>query len=51
MYDIEQEPGRAREMIAKSGSRGVPVIDVEGIILRGYSESALRAAIEKKRRE
>ena len=38
-------------METKSGSRGVPVVDVEGIIIRGYSEKSMREAIEKKRRE
>jgi glutaredoxin len=51
IYDIEKDPEKQVEMAAKSGSRGVPVIDVEGIIIRGYSEKAIREAIEKKRRE
>jgi hypothetical protein len=38
-------------MMAKSGSRGVPVVDVEGIIIRGYSPDSMRDAIERKRRE
>lgn len=50
-HDIEREPEKRFEMTAKSGSRGVPVLDVEGIILRGYSEEAIRQAIEQKRRE
>ena len=50
-YDIEKEPRRREEMMAKSGSRGVPVIDIEGIIIPGYSPDAMKAAIEQKRRE
>ncbi len=51
-YDIEKEPGRREEMMAKSsGARGVPLIDVEGIILRGYSAGAITAAVEKQRRK
>jgi glutaredoxin len=50
-YDIEREPRKREEMIAKSGSRGVPVVDVEGIIIRGYSAEAMRDAIERRRRE
>jgi hypothetical protein len=38
-------------MMAKSGSRGVPVVDVEGIVIRGFSPDAMRDAIERKRRE
>lgn len=50
-YDIEKDAEKAREMISKSGSRGVPVVDIEGIIIRGYSQEAMRNAIERKRRE
>ncbi|OGW41870.1 MAG: hypothetical protein A2010_13665 [Nitrospirae bacterium GWD2_57_9] len=51
-YDIEKDEGKRAEMLAKSGgSRGVPVIDVEGIILRGYSADAIRSAVERQRRK
>ena len=50
-YDIERDPRKREEMIVKSGSRAVPVVDVEGIIIRGYSAEAMREAIEQKRRE
>jgi glutaredoxin len=50
-YDIERDPRKREEMITKSGSRGVPVLDIEGIIVRGYSEEEIRAAIERRRRE
>jgi len=37
-------------MLQKSGgSRAVPLIDVEGIIIRGYSQAAIKDAIEKRR--
>ena len=37
-------------MLQKSGgSRGVPLIDIEGIIIRGYSQNAMQEAIEKRR--
>jgi glutaredoxin len=51
IYDIERDPSKGEEMRAKSGSRAVPVVDVEGIIIRGYSAEAIRDAIERKRRE
>jgi glutaredoxin len=51
VYDVEKEPLKHKEMIAKSGSRGVPVIDIEGIILRGYSANAIKTAVEKRRRQ
>jgi glutaredoxin len=50
-YDIEKEPAKRAEMLSKSGRSGVPVVDVEGIIIRGYSAEAMRSAIEQKRRE
>jgi mycoredoxin len=50
-YDIEEDEGKRAEMVAKSGARGVPVIDVEGIIIRGYSPSAIKNAVERRRRE
>ena len=50
-YDIEKEPARLTEMLSKSGRSGVPVVDIEGIIIRGYSVDAMRTAIERKRRE
>jgi mycoredoxin len=49
-YNVETDRSREKEMLQKSGgSKGVPLIDVEGIILRGYSQSAIKAAIEQKR--
>jgi glutaredoxin len=51
IYDIEKDTGKQKEMTAKSGSRGVPVVDIEGIIIRGYSPDQMRLAIERKRRE
>jgi len=50
-HDIEKEPQKREEMMAKSGSRGVPVVDIEGIIIRGYAPDAMRDAIERKRRD
>ena len=49
-YDIEKDPSKGKEMLSKSGgSTGVPLIDVEGIIIRGYSQSAIKDAVEKRR--
>lgn len=49
-YDIEKDKSKREEMMQKSGgATGVPVIDVEGIIIKGYSSDAIRAAIEKRR--
>jgi glutaredoxin len=48
-HDVDRDPARGEEMRAKSGSRGVPVVDVEGIIIRGYAPDQIRAAVEKRR--
>jgi hypothetical protein len=54
-YDVEREPARAREMqtkLERSGKRGgtIPVIDVAGTILLGYSRSALERALKSAAR-
>jgi hypothetical protein len=37
-------------MLSKSGgSSGVPLVDIEGIIIRGYNPDAFRGAIERRR--
>jgi len=49
-YNIERDKSKREEMLSKSGgSTGVPLIDVEGIIIRGYNPDALKAAIEIRR--
>ena len=49
-YNIERDKSKREEMLSKSGgSTGVPLIDVEGIIIRGYNSNALRAAVERRR--
>jgi glutaredoxin len=49
-YDIEKDPSKEKEMLSKSGgSKGVPLIDVEGIIIRGYGQGAIEDAVEKRR--
>ncbi len=47
-YDIDRDPDRKAEMKKKSGgSSGVPLLDIDGTIIRGYSLPAIRAAIER----
>lgn len=50
-YDIEKDAQKLKEVMLKSGSQGVPVVDIEGIIIRGYVPEMMRQAIERKRRE
>lgn len=44
--NVETDMEGAREMIQKSGQRGVPVIDVDGTIIVGYNERALKKALK-----
>ncbi len=47
-YDIEKEEGKREEMKKKSGGyTGVPLIDIEGTILRGFSEAAVKAELDR----
>ena len=49
-YNIDKDKSKREEMLIKSGgSRGVPLIDIEGIIVRGYGESAIKEGVEKRR--
>jgi glutaredoxin len=46
-YDIDKDPDRKAEMRRKSGgSAGVPLLDIDGTIVRGYSPQAIKAAME-----
>jgi glutaredoxin len=49
-YNIERDKSKRDEMLFKSGgSGGVPLIDVEGIVIRGYNPDTFKAAIERRR--
>lgn len=49
-YDVDADKAKKMEMLGKSGgSNGVPLIDVEGIIIRGNNQIAIKKAVEKKR--
>jgi glutaredoxin len=47
-YNIEKDNGKREEM-RKLGGKGVPLIDVQGILIKGYSPELIREAIEKKK--
>ena len=47
-YNIEKDAAK-REAMQKLGGRGVPLIDVEGIIIKGYSQEMIKNAVEKRR--
>jgi glutaredoxin len=46
MRMVDQNPKYAAELEEKSGQMGVPVIDVDGIVIIGYNEAALRKALK-----
>ncbi|NLM11206.1 MAG: NrdH-redoxin [Clostridiaceae bacterium] len=45
--DVSADPARAREMIQKSGQRGVPVIDIDGNIIIGFDRSRIDELINQ----
>ncbi len=48
-YNVGKDKMKWNEMVEKSHMRAVPVIDVEGTILSGFSKGTVQAAIESKR--
>jgi len=49
-YNVASDREKREEMLRKSGgSAGVPLIDVEGIIIRGFSPDAIKTAVERRR--
>jgi len=49
-YNIEKDSSRRDEMRRKSGGTGVPVIDIDGTIVRGYNPEAIKAALDRAAR-
>jgi glutaredoxin len=47
-YNIEKDAEKREEM-RKLGGRGVPLIDVEGILIKGYSKELIKNAVEKRK--
>ena len=49
-YDVEKDKSKNQEKLLKSGGkRGVPVMDVEGIIVYGFSPDQIKNAVEERR--
>ena len=46
--NVQEDREAAEEMIEKSGQMGVPVIDVDGIIIVGFDKKALEKALKLK---
>jgi glutaredoxin len=49
-YDVKKNKAKNQEKMRKSGgANGLPVIDVEGIILKGFIPDRIKNAVEKRR--
>ncbi len=46
--NVEESEKDKKDMIKKSGQLGVPVIDINGKIIVGFDESAIRKALKIK---
>ena len=44
--DVSVDSAAADQMVEKSGQMGVPVIDVDGSIIIGFDEAALRQVLD-----
>jgi len=50
-YNIERDSSARSDMLSKSGGRsGVPLIDIEGIIIRGFSPQSVDQAVQQRQR-
>ena len=45
-YDVSADLVKRKEMVDKTGQMGVPVIDIDGKIMVGFSEDALAKALD-----
>jgi glutaredoxin len=51
-YNIEKDQNRKNEMKSLSGGSGmVPLIDIEGVIIRGYVPEEIKAAVGKRKKQ
>jgi glutaredoxin len=49
-YDVEKDPEKSREYLEKGNNKkGVPLIDIEGIVVRGFDKDGISAALNKRR--
>ncbi len=46
--NVGENQKAAKEMIKKSGQQGVPVVDINGAIIVGFDEPAIRKALKLK---
>lgn len=46
--DVSQNQEEAKEMVKKSGQMGVPVIDINGKIIVGFDQEAIKKELKLK---
>ena len=46
-YNVEKNREKAAEFKGKGGT-GVPLIDIEGVIIRGFNAEEIKSAVEAK---
>ena len=44
--NVQENPERSSEVVEKSGQMGVPVIEIDGKIIVGYNEQAIKNALK-----
>lgn len=44
--NVAADRKRAQEMIDKSGQMGVPVLDINGVVIIGFNRDAIKHALE-----
>ncbi len=45
-YDVAADEKKAEEMIERSGQMGVPVIDIDGKLIIGFDQQAIKKVLE-----
>lgn len=45
-YNVQENPEKLKEMIQKTGQRGVPVTDIDGEVVVGYNVSRLKQLLD-----
>lgn len=45
-YNVSENPEKAKEMIQKTGQRGVPVTEIDGEIIIGFDKEKLKELLE-----
>lgn len=46
--NVEENPEFAKEAVAKSGQRGIPVIDIDNTIIIGFDRANIDATLTEK---